>query len=42
MPRIARQKTNDSIFHVMARSISELELFKDDDDKIKYLSLIRK
>jgi REP element-mobilizing transposase RayT len=26
----------------MARSISEVELFRDDDDKIKYLSLVRK
>lgn len=42
MPRIARQKANDAIFHVMARSISEVELFKDREDKLKYLSLIKK
>jgi REP element-mobilizing transposase RayT len=42
MPRIARQKTDDAIFHVMSRSISELELFKDDSDKLKYLSIIKK
>jgi REP element-mobilizing transposase RayT len=42
VPRIARQKTDDAIFHVMSRSISELELFRDKDDKLKYLSLIKK
>lgn len=42
MPRMARQKTFDAIFHVMCRSISELDLFKDDEDKKKYLSLIKK
>jgi REP element-mobilizing transposase RayT len=42
IPRIARQKTIDAIFHIMARSISELDLFRDDDDKLKYLSLVKK
>jgi putative transposase len=42
MPRIARQKTYDAIFHVMARSISEVDLFKDDNDKKTYLGLIKK
>lgn len=42
MPRIARQKTYDAIFHVMARSISEIDLYKDDEDKKIYLSFIKK
>jgi putative transposase len=42
MPRMARRKTNDSIFHIMCRSISEVNLFKNDDDKNKYMSLIKK
>jgi putative transposase len=42
MPRIARQKAYDAIFHIMARSISEVDLFKSDDDKRTYLGLIRK
>jgi len=42
MPRTARIKDENSIFHIMVRSISELELFKEDEDKLKYLSLIRK
>lgn len=42
MPRIAREKTYDAIYHVMARSISEIDLFKDDEDKLAYLSLVKK
>jgi putative transposase len=42
MPRMARRKTNDSIFHVMCRSISEVDLFKNDDDKVRYMNLIKK
>jgi len=42
MPRSARIKPLDSIFHVMVRSISEIKLFKTDKDKIKYFNLIKK
>jgi putative transposase len=42
MPRMARVKTQDSIFHVICRSISEVDLFKTRDDKLKYISLIIK
>lgn len=42
MPRKAREKTYDAIFHVMARSISETNLFKNRDDKKKYLELVKK
>lgn len=42
MPRMARIKTTDSIFHVMCRSISEVNLFKNSDDKLKYIGLIKK
>ena len=42
MPRIARLKDENSIYHIMFRSISELILFKEDSDKLKYLSLIKK
>jgi len=42
MPRKARVKTGDAIFHIMCKSISEIILFKDDEDKGKYLSLIKK
>ncbi|WP_129598683.1 transposase [Anaerophilus nitritogenes] len=42
MPRCARIKSNDSIYHIMVRSISEIKLFKESDDKDKYLLLIKK
>jgi putative transposase len=42
MARKARQKTKDAIFHIMSKSISEVKLFKDDEDKEKYLLLIKK
>jgi putative transposase len=42
MPRVAREKTFDAIYHIMARSISEVDLFKDDEDKKTYLSLVKK
>ena len=42
MPRKARIKTDQSIFHIICKSISEVDLFKDDKDKEKYLLLIKK
>ena len=42
MPRKARVKTNESIFHIICKSISEVTLFKDAADKEKYLFLIKK
>ncbi|PRR78532.1 Transposase IS200 like protein [Clostridium liquoris] len=42
MPRAARIKNSDSIFHIMIRSISEISLYKEDEDKDKYLKLIKK
>lgn len=42
MPRVARIKTNNSMFHIMIHSISEIQLFNDTEDKEIYLSLIKK
>ena len=42
MPRMARVKTEVAIFHIMCKSISEVDLFRDDEDKKKYLSLVKK
>ncbi|WDC83582.1 hypothetical protein PL321_13055 [Caloramator sp. mosi_1] len=42
MPRMAREKSYDSIYHIMVKSISEVNLFKDDDDKINYINFIKK
>ncbi|MBF8982947.1 transposase [Lutibacter sp. B2] len=42
MPRTARIKSEDSMYHIMIRSISELKLYKENSDKEKYLYLIQK
>ena len=42
MARIARLKPPESIYHVMGRSISELTLFPQDDDKRYFLALLKK
>lgn len=41
MPRSARIKSFDSIYHVMCRSISEVDLFREDKDKEHYLNLLK-
>jgi putative transposase len=42
MPRTARVKNFDYIYHIMVRSISDTPLFKDTKDKDKYLNLLAK
>jgi len=42
MARKARLKADDAIYHIMCKSISEVTLFKDCEDKEKYLSLLKK
>ena len=42
MPRCARVKEKDAIYHVMVKSITEIPLFKKDDDKNEYLNLMKK
>jgi len=42
MPRTFRLKTDESIYHIMCKSITEVDLFKDSEDKEMYLSLIKK
>ncbi|WP_129600104.1 transposase [Anaerophilus nitritogenes] len=42
MPRVARVKSKEGIYHIMFRSISEVNLFLEDLDKIKYFKLIQK
>lgn len=42
MPRTARIKPMNAIFHIMIRSISEVDLFKKDVDKEEYLSTIKR
>lgn len=42
MPRTARLKSDNFTYHIMVRSIKELDLFAEDSDKIKYLGIIKK
>jgi len=42
MARMARLKAADAIFHIMCKSISEVDLFRDSEDKEEYLSLVNK
>ncbi|SEF38848.1 REP element-mobilizing transposase RayT [Caloramator fervidus] len=42
MPRCARVKTNDAIYHVMCKSISDTPLFRNDTDKDMFLAYIKK
>jgi REP element-mobilizing transposase RayT len=41
MPRTARYKRPDAKYHIMSRSISELDLFRDEEDKERYMSIIK-
>ena len=42
MSRKAREKSSKSMYHVICRSISEVNLFEYDDDKDYYLQLLKK
>ncbi|MGL4345581.1 MAG: transposase [Cellulosilyticaceae bacterium] len=42
IPRSARIKTPDSMFHIMTHSISELSLFRDTTDKDVFLGILKK
>ena len=42
MSRAARKKSSDGVYHVMSRSISEIDLFSSDEDKDHYLRLLSK
>ncbi|MCX7922100.1 MAG: transposase [Clostridia bacterium] len=41
MPRTSRVKSEESMYHIMSRSISEVDLFQDDGDKDRYLMLLK-
>jgi REP element-mobilizing transposase RayT len=41
LPRTERIKMDNAIYHVMIRSITEVPLFKKDDDKDKYLKQMK-
>jgi len=41
MPRLPREKTKESIFHVMVRSIKEVPLFRENKDKEQYMNILK-
>lgn len=41
MPRCARIKSNSAIYHVMAKSISEVPLLETEAQKYKYISIVK-
>lgn len=42
MPRKAREKHPEAIYHIMCRSISEILLFRDEGDKEYYVGLLKR
>ena len=42
MPRTFRLKSEESLYHIICKSITEIDLFKNSEDKTKYLLLIKK
>jgi len=42
MPRVARKKSQEAMYHVMSRSISEVSLFQCDEDKAYYITLLKR
>lgn len=42
MPRCARIKNNDSIIYIIVKGMSDVPLFREEDDKNEYLSLLKK
>ncbi|RCX09607.1 REP element-mobilizing transposase RayT [Anaerobacterium chartisolvens] len=42
MPRAARKKSEECMYHIMSRSISEIDLFQCDEDKDYYLALLKR
>ena len=41
MPRAARIKSNSGIYHIMLRGINQQNIFEDDEDKDKFLDVLR-
>lgn len=42
MPRVARKKDNNAINYILVKGLSDVHLFKEDEDKDEYINLIKK
>lgn len=40
MPRVARERSESGIYHVMVRGINKQDIFLDDEDNLRYLQTI--
>ena len=41
MPRLAREKSSSGIYHLMLRGINRQTIFEDDEDRSKFIELLR-
>lgn len=42
MPRVARKKDNNAINYILVKGLSDVHLFKEDEDKDEYINFIKK
>lgn len=42
MPREARVRSNSGIYHIMLRGANRQEIFHEEEDRIKFLKIIKK
>lgn len=42
MPRQARKKSYNGVYHIMLRGINKQTIFEDDEDKLKFLETLKK
>ena len=42
MPRVARKKDSNAINYILVKGLSDVHLFKEDEDKDEYMALIKK
>ena len=41
MPRTARKKSNSGIYHIMLRGINRQIIFEDDEDRVKFIDILK-
>ena len=41
MPRSARKQSSTGIYHVMLRGINQQDIFKDEEDYLRFLSVVK-
>ena len=41
MPRSARKQSSTGIYHVMLRGINQQDIFEDEEDYLRFLSVVK-